>query len=491
MAKDDEMPINNRRVLEVFSRNPNKQLTYDDLKGLREHTTESRIREALRALVCEKVLIGRNPRGKPRAGGKNRAADSYKLKMDSASFERVFDTYYKGNIDTFSKSNYANSIIKRFGFIAIYNIVKRHMADQRFKKIASQSILNHPEFLKEIQRYPDSLRKNNEHLDDSIMAYTLSGDNLIGLMRNFDAIDAVTFYRNNIKNTYGELIREFAGERLPESLKKFLDLDIYLSPFTSFPVNDPIQLFFARPFERLYDDVYLIDESDYEKFIQRAYLFYSNFGEMLCEGVYSLVFYEEFGDLDKWQKKISDQTFDYGARRWISENFRTYADEKMKYYNERLDSLTNDDESARSMIKASIYRWNFTLSRIDSLTNELDYRGNRKGSGKYHIFNDNGVLRVIDLETNDDIYNPSRPMKTFGDNFLSEFLDSRALVDNRENLNRYLRPCMAFVNEMLGSKFYYYEDLLDDFKLKLSKARLSQRNRKLQDHLWIKYFDID
>jgi hypothetical protein len=54
-------------------------------------------------------------------------------------------------------------------------------------------------------------------------------------------------------------------------------LDNYLSPLTSYPANSPKSLIFSRPFQRIYDDVFLLDETDFHKFVYRAYFIYDRF----------------------------------------------------------------------------------------------------------------------------------------------------------------------------------------------------------------------
>jgi hypothetical protein len=76
---------------------------------------------------------------------------------------------------------------------------------------------------------------------------------------------------------------------IKKSLKEFIDYDIMLSPFTSYPVNDPAHILLRRPFERIYNDAFILNQSDFKGFIKRAYIIYSNFAELLCCGINILI----------------------------------------------------------------------------------------------------------------------------------------------------------------------------------------------------------
>ena len=56
---------------------------------------------------------------------------------------------------------------------------------------------------------------------------------------------------------------------------------MHLSPYFSYPIYDPIQILLSKPFDRLYDDIYILDKYDLKLMAERIYLVYSNFAEFL------------------------------------------------------------------------------------------------------------------------------------------------------------------------------------------------------------------
>jgi hypothetical protein len=82
----------------------------------------------------------------------------------------------------------------------------------------------------------------------------------IELLTDFDELESVRLYRNVI---YREIVKLFGGLSKisglgPKSLFQFMEYDNYLSPFTSYPVQSPEIPLFSRPFQRIYDDAYLL-----------------------------------------------------------------------------------------------------------------------------------------------------------------------------------------------------------------------------------------
>ncbi len=330
------------------------------------------------------------------------------------------------------------------------------MSDRGFNKKASHSLLSQPAFLGEIQRYSDNIRRDVEYLDCPITAYNIPENNLIKLLEDFEPIESINFYRSKVKDTYSNLIRDFGGEGYSENLHKLIDLDMLLSPFISYPVSDPLKLLFMKPFERLYDDVYLMDESDYERFVQRAYIIYSNFSDILSQGM-------------RFLRSEEIYRLDYGIRQLEEEKATTdldyWDDDKdilMEHMFERIDSLDNIEKSLGTLIKTSIFYWNLTSSRLDSLCQKLNYGKDHKGSGKYHIFTDNNGIKAIDLETNEDIFSPEDSKEIIGAYFLMD-----VLLDNIRDPFTYLRPCNVFSEVGLKAETKTYKKLLADFKSRM------------------------
>ena len=127
-----------------------------------------------------------------------------------------------------------------------------------------------------------------------------------------------------------------------------MELDSYLSPLTSYPRNDPYALIFSRPFERIYDDVYILEHNDVKLLKNRAYLVYD---------------------------KFSDLIFDFA------------------HYN----SYSKNDLNI--IIKQFIFYWNKSSISFDIILNYLQRIDDANlGSGKYHLKSSEFSYQIIDLE---------------------------------------------------------------------------------------------
>jgi hypothetical protein len=82
----------------------------------------------------------------------------------------------------------------------------------------------------------------------------------IKILGEFDFLHSVKFYRENVFKFINQYYarQEKEGE-ISSEFRKFMELDGYLSPFTSFPVDDSLYLIFSPPFQRIYDDVFLLN----------------------------------------------------------------------------------------------------------------------------------------------------------------------------------------------------------------------------------------
>jgi hypothetical protein len=112
--------------------------------------------------------------------------------------------------------------------------------------------------------------------EDPSVPKTLAARRFVEILQNFAPYESLIFYKKVINKTYSDLYGKIAaksGAKDSDLLRKFLEYDISLNPFTSYPINDPIMLLFMRPFERIYDDIYLIEKSDQDMMVQRAYSF--------------------------------------------------------------------------------------------------------------------------------------------------------------------------------------------------------------------------
>ncbi len=321
------------------------------------------------------------------------------------------------------------------------------LGNKNYNKTITKSMLSWSEVKNEIMRYQDIIKERADFCKAPTIAFALPQNNLIGSLRNFNSIDAVRFYRNTISDTYSKLLRYREEEFLTESLKEFLDLDIYLSPFTSYPINNPIQLLFTRPFERLYNNAYLIDESDYERFIQRAYIVYSHFGQILGKGMRYLLWERDshveivINNLDK-PKEVIDQEYleqlDFPTRNYIPDEMN---------FGGTLDTI----------LKTSIFYWNIASYRMDTLCKMLiNYTKDFNGSRKFRIFSDDAGLNVIDLETDKRIIDSKESSELNGTYFLID-----VMLENSKDPFIDFRPCDVFKEVGLKAEIKGYGDLYE------------------------------
>jgi hypothetical protein len=285
MSNDEISSINIRRILDWFLGNPDILCTYDDMKYLRELTSESRIREALRKLVSRKILSADNPTGRPRSKKEEQERRiRYGINRDLDTFQKLFYLYFEDGMEEFLGSNYTNHIIEQHQFSDIYEIIKDKLEISRFRRVASKALLNQPATIDEFKSIPKSTINYLDEWKD--VPFYLSNLRFLDIetLRYLDPIEAVSFCRNNLCEIFLDMHKKIGGRKIRSSnevLLQFNKLDCHLSPFTSYPVYEPIELLFSRPFNRLYEDVYLLDESDFELFIERAYLVFINFVDFI------------------------------------------------------------------------------------------------------------------------------------------------------------------------------------------------------------------
>jgi hypothetical protein len=281
-------------------------------------------------------------------------------------------------------------------------------------------------------------------------------DNFINLLTYLGQMEAIQFYRNQIGETYSELFKEIHGNYFSENFYKYIDLDIFISPFTSYPINNPVQILFGRPFERLYDNLYFIDEADYKKAIQRAFIVYDNFEEILYNAMKYLLI--EKKDCLDYKIREFDWKNDYCDEEYREEESCKIAaclDEKMK-------SLCNKELPLNNILKASIFYWNITSYRIDSLFQKLRFYKEliHTSYENCRIFNDEKVLKIINLETDEFIIDPNELRDIDRAYFLID-----VMIDNTcEDIFTSLRPCNIFHEKGFDVKIRSYDELLENLR---------------------------
>jgi len=218
----------------------------------------------------------------------------------------------------------------------------------------------------------------------------------IELLTEFDKLEAVRLYRKVI---YGEIRESFKGLSkipllVPQCLYQFMECDNYLSPFTSYPVQSPEIPLFSRPFQRIYDDVYLLGPSDLKFLARRAFVIYKNFASFLSD------------------------FFRYSAPR--------------------------DTKALRRELMEFIYLWNVSSTNFDLVWLYLNnVYGEQIGSGNFYLQGDGMRFKLTDLNNNEPLPDDERFIKTFSP---KPMLFERR-YEARRSMDRpftHLRPCLCF-----------------------------------------------
>ena len=348
----------------------NKGYTNKELAE-KTHYPESRISPAVKKLRMEKIVhreedeedddrdiyIGPKENAKPEEKLK-----AFKYILKSFFEEPTWDeTKRLDRTKELLASKYLNSLIKTCGLKLIYEIFEEYMKREDFRSIASQTLLNQPALIDEYVKLPTLMQEYMElkRLGTGLLEY-VDNTKYLKLLFGLNESEAIKFYRQYLSERFGKIYRDLTDRDVPrtedvfvtEGIRKFLELDLYLSPFTSFPMNFPVELLFERPFDRLYIDFYLSDEEDIKKLVLRAHVVYSNFIDIVSTGVVNSGIYVT-----------------------------------------QLEAL----------LKQYIFYWNVASQTLDALYKEmkkLNIFSTDRDSSIYHIYSDAVGLQIKDLADN-------------------------------------------------------------------------------------------
>ena len=290
------------------------------------------------------------------------------ISVDEFKELMTFITVDKNFRDAFFNSDYITICINYDGLLSFLEQFKDFLHDQDAKRDISRRLFGHKTIIK---------------------AYTeLLDSRFIEILQWFDALEAYNFYKKVIGTDYLNRYWKKADKDNPNDaklLRSFLEYDIALNPFTSYPVNDPIKLLFLKPFERLYNDVYLIDHSSDDILVRRAYLIYSNFKEILRLGLLSMR--KEEDRHDKLLKMLAKSEESYNE----SKRFDFLRTQRRENFYKK-DNLT-------SIIRQFIFYWNIASLRVDFIYRSRSY--SRKNpvifNEVYHLQLASDGLRAIDV----------------------------------------------------------------------------------------------
>ncbi|MCJ7443466.1 MAG: hypothetical protein MUO26_02865 [Methanotrichaceae archaeon] len=402
-----------RNVIEIFLKNPQKYHKYKDISnnvGIKYGETS--IRNVLRILERTGILKSSYALGRPtelelgvsrKGKGKKkrtrgRPPDFYKINLEKLGvFHTLLRDYYKDTAEDLLASNFVAQLIRSFGFIPVYEAAKSKLKDNDLKRTVSKLLLSHSSTTEEYQEIPNYIRKsllgddinksNNTKyeiqrsttpsvpvwsqsmsLDNTYLYYDYDDprysalNNLeskirtaaskhIQILKQFDPLHAVSFYRRVIHGEMLDLFDELSKRSIISSgINEFIQYDNYLNPFNSYPTYGPRFLIFSRPFQRIYDDYYLLEYEDIIHLELRANAIFSNFVDIIFE------FLRNFPPKNK--------------------------------------------NMLEEIIKQLIYQWNVASTNFESIDLILEsiYK-KENGSGKYHVRSEGIALNIIDLET--------------------------------------------------------------------------------------------
>jgi hypothetical protein len=365
-------------------------------------------------------------------------------------FNSIFQDYISNCeadlLEKFLKSRYINNLIKDVGFKPVFDIIKAKLHNESFRNSASSAILNLPAVIDEYKDQVKKLVEKRESISEFQLVpllenYGTVNDDLFSILQNFDALHAIEFYRKIINDDYSKLYREVAPNNfITEAMKEFTDYDVYLSPFTSYPRNNPPDLLLQRPYERIYDDVYILSESDQEKFIKRAYVVYSHFAEILFEACIKDMRLIELDLIDYRITKMDEYL------QVIDDVLPEESMEDLRRYESRKDYLKNIIDYIQITIKLAIYYWNIASLRFDIVIGHL----NHDQTGKYHIHSDNASIWITDLQSG-----KRNPVAS------TDILSSVSLLPGPSDPFASLWPCNAFKEFDLDTKTVTSNEILE------------------------------
>jgi hypothetical protein len=258
------------------------------------------------------------------------------------------------------------------------------------------------------------------------------------VLTKLDPVVAVNFFRSNIFGLFEEMF-EGLGEQsvITRSTLKFLEYDVYLNPFTSYPFNEMRSLLFSSPFQRIYEDVFIFSLEDLDRMIERARLIYDYFSDFLFEDIKTHAI-DNFGF--EWEEK-SDPAI----------------------------SIAQDQLATK--LKGLIFYWNVASTSFDYVINYVNHFYDN-GSGLYRLKTEGFVFDMFDLKTNRPVYH-----EPWDDEYylggLTGILPNEAESSRyMENAFAYLRPCASFgKNSKQLMKPRTFEDIFADLKSKLAKEK--------------------
>jgi hypothetical protein len=351
-------------------------------------------------------------------------SDVYKILPSKEAFSHIIDQSVKQErrdfLKSFLESSFVGNLIYDIGFGFVFAAIKGHFAERGFREMAAPALLSHLEPIWEYKKLLDSVEKHFESMenpkeikksgekflqdqangsqfgpahDRSVLAFRQSLDKLDGspydnktgkideleILKEF-GIEGVRFYRNNLMEGFIHILScRMGNAENGKHIIKYAELDNRLSPFTAFPVNNPIEMMSSAAFSRLYEDAYLIDPDDTVFLLERANVVFDNFPEF--------------------------------ARLIIA-------------------SKTHKEAAIRGLL----HDWNIAAARLEIILALIGQLGYSQDISGIHLTKDSAGFQIVDLKTGDGLLSESDQESLDEDNLNRGF--------HEFDQTKYMRPVL-------------------------------------------------
>ena len=417
------------KVTKLLIREPDHEFKLSDLKSKLTDMSEDSIRKTLQSLKRKGICSLSFSRGRPKGGSR---LENYLLQKEIKVYEELFRVYFEtGNECEFLASNYNNDMIEKFGYQTIHNIIKNKMEVATFRKNASDAILNLSSIKEEYKKVAYNLRE--EISSNGLMQdHELNPEYIAPIitLNDFEPIQSIRLYRETIHETVLEAYKDLAARSIiSEGVHSFLAFDTYLSPLSSYPVNDLSQLLLSPyPFQRIYEDAYLIEGDAFIVLSSRAAAIYNFFSDFVLESI-------------------------------------------------KINQMQGDIEQ---ITKQLIFYWNVASTRFDVICGFLGkFYGNDIGSRNYHLKSDGLRFQIVDLKTNEQLIPKELERDILLSNITPSLPDDLHIEENASWPFEFLRPCEIFKHmdndsQPWNYEIIHYETILEEINLKLNSKKPSR-----------------
>jgi hypothetical protein len=194
-----------RKILDSFLPRPERRVTFKELRDELKEYSETEIRKSLLILKRTHIFEVDFKRGRPKGGER---IEIFTISKELAVFDKLLEIYMPAGCREFLESEFINRLLDYYGFIKVFNLIKKEFHDNNFKKLASSVLFKQPALIKEYSNYPNVLAEMPEFLYDLAITPFPHDDDIIKMLSLLDQLSAIEFYRERIGNTYKELYKK-------------------------------------------------------------------------------------------------------------------------------------------------------------------------------------------------------------------------------------------------------------------------------------------